>query len=328
MNEEAFVKNRTERWNRLIQLTLKVEGQTRNLSEPEFEEFIQLYRSTCADLALARTQSENLELSRYLDSICGRAYSMLYRRPGIRLGNAIQRALIDTAQTFRRRFAFFLASLGVFLIAVFYNILVLSTRPDLHDLIVDPHSPMYGENLEQWKKGRFNPRTLDESGLITAGYASHNPRVALYTATLSASTFGVGTCQLIWLNGEVMGVYCYEMSKVGKLSYFLTSVAPHGASELTGAIVSGSAGFVMAWAVISPGRRTRGQALKAAGVDAFRLTVLSMVMMFIAAPFEGYLSFNPNIPVAIKLAVFGIMATFWILYFYGYGRNVELEEAV
>lgn len=326
MNEEAFVRNRTERWNRLQALTVKVEGQAKNLSEPEFEEFIQLYRSTCADLAQARTQSENLELSRYLDSICGRAYSMLYRRPGVRLGHAIQRALFETAQTFRRRFAFFLASLGVFVAAMIFNVAVLSTRPDLHDLIVDPQNPMYGENLKQWKKGRFDPRSADESGMATAFYASHNPRVALYTAALSASTFGIGTCQLIWLNGEVMGVYCYEMASVGKLSYFLTSVAPHGASEMTGAIVSGSAGLVMAWAVISPGRRTRGQALKVAGADAFRLTILSMVMMFIAAPFEGYLSFNPNIPAAIKLIVFGIMALLWILYFYGYGRNEEIDE--
>jgi uncharacterized membrane protein SpoIIM required for sporulation len=297
------------------------------LSEPEFEEFVQLYRSTCADLALARTQSENLELSRFLDSICGRAYCLLYRRPGVRLGAAIQRALIETAQTFRRRFVFFLASLAVFLIALFYNVIVLSARPDLHDLIVDPRNPMFGENLERWKRGKFDPRTADESGMATAFYASHNPRVALTTAALSASTFGIGTCQLIWLNGEVMGIYCYEMSKVGKLDYFLTSVSPHGASEMTGAIVSGSAGFVMAWALISPGRRTRGQALKAAGADAFRLTMLSMVMMFIAAPFEGYFSFNPQIPAPFKIAVFCIMATFWTLYFYGYGRNEELEPA-
>ncbi len=114
---------------------------------------------------------------------------------------------------------------------------------------------------------------------------------------------------------------------VGKLDYFLISVAPHGASEMTGAIISGGAGFVMAWALIAPGRRTRGQALKAAGTDAFRLMMLSIVMMFIAAPFEGYFSFNPNIPVFGKIAVAVIMSTFWGLYFFGYGRNYEPPSA-
>jgi hypothetical protein len=51
------------------------------------------------------------------------------------------------------------------------------------------------------------------------------------------------------------------------------------------------------------------------------MMIVGLVMIFAAAPIEGYFSFNPAIPQSWKV-VFGIVATAgWLAYFIGYGKG-------
>jgi uncharacterized membrane protein SpoIIM required for sporulation len=111
------------------------------------------------------------------------------------------------------------------------------------------------------------------------------------------------------------------MAAVGKTWFLWSSILPHGVPELTGIFVSGGAGLVLGWALIHPGRKKRGAALKEAGKDAIVLLLTAYILMFIAAPIEGYFSFNPAVPQEIKFILAIVTAGLWAAFWIGYGRT-------
>jgi uncharacterized membrane protein SpoIIM required for sporulation len=152
-------------------------------------------------------------------------------------------------------------------------------------------------------------------------YASHNPQTAVISGSIAASTFGLGTVALLVENGKVIGSLAYEMNTVGKLPYLLVHIFPHGVPELSGLVISGAAGLVMGWALIAPGRRKRGEALMEAGKDAIVLLTTSVFLMFIAAPIEGFFSFNPDVSDATKLTVILLEIVAWAAFWIGFGKG-------
>jgi uncharacterized membrane protein SpoIIM required for sporulation len=103
------------------------------------------------------------------------------------------------------------------------------------------------------------------------------------------------------------------------------SIAPHGITEMSGLVISGAAGLVMGYALINPGRRRRGDALKAAGKDALVLLTTATLMMFMAAPIEGFFSFNPNVPVVAKVIFATGSAIAWGLFWVFLGKKSEAQ---
>ncbi|HRF60430.1 MAG TPA: stage II sporulation protein M [Fimbriimonadaceae bacterium] len=322
MHEAEFVQQREPDWRRLSVLCDKADVSPARLERAELTEFVRLYRRASADLAWARSLSANTELAAFLNGLVGRAYGILYRRPRIRLLPALQSILATGAQVVRRRAWFIFASLAIFLFGIFSTAFIFATRPDLTHYFIQPGDP----NLEHWKKGEFEERDVSTAFAATGMYSTNNPTVALRIGTFSAATFGFGTFYFMYANGALLGAYGYELAQVGHLDFLLVNVAPHGASELTGAIIAGASGLVLGWAMIAPGRRSRSDALRVAGKDAFVLLVMSVAMMFIAAPVEGFFSFNPTVPAAVKVAFAALMLTAWLLYWIGYAREPQTPE--
>lgn len=323
MNEVAFVQDREPAWQRLTALCDKADSGPSRLRGAEFVEMIRLYRQVSGDLAKVRSQSGNWELIAFLNALVGRAYGIIYRRPRRPINQVVKEAFVVGARTMRRRAAFVLASAAILFLGAGFAATVMVTRPDLTRYYVDPEDP----NLVGWKSGKHQERDLGDAIAATGFYTSNNPRVAMIAGAIAASTFGVGTVVIMWQNGAVLGAYSVELAKAGQLGHFLSSIAPHGATELTGVVVAGGAGFILGWALIAPGRRSRGEALRVAGKDAFVLLTMSMIMMLLAAPVEGFFSFNPLVPPPIKVVFALVVFAAWLLYWGGYARDPALEAA-
>jgi uncharacterized membrane protein SpoIIM required for sporulation len=317
MNESAFVERREPGWKRLVWLSDRADSGLGGLTPAEFREFVTLYRQASSDLAIVQTRSSNRELETFLNETVARAYSILYRSKRISFGEACRTILATVAQTGRRCGRFVGASALMFFGSILFSYFVLSAVPSSRSVFIPEGME---ENTKAWKEG-LPARSGEQSMMATGMYASNNPMAAIMTSSVAAASFGIGTVYVLYENGTMVGALAHEMAGVGKLPFLIVSLLPHGVTELSGLVFSGAAGFCLAWAVIAPGRYSRAESLRRAGKDAIVLLGTSVVMMFMAAPVEGFFSFNPNIPVALKVAFAGTMAMAWAAFWLGYGRT-------
>ncbi|HEY0865847.1 MAG TPA: stage II sporulation protein M [Fimbriimonas sp.] len=325
MNEQTFVDRRQTDWVRLTQLCDLADRSPTKLSPDEMREFVRLYRRVSTDLAVARTRTTSLPLVEYLNDIAGRSYAILYRSERKPLRPALRSSIALAAQTVRKLRAFVLASAVLFFGSGLLAYGLMSAVPDTRDFFVPPGAE---ELFRHWKSGEFKPRGSAEDIMMAGFYASNNPRAAIVTAALGAGTFGIGSLWMLVQNGNMLGALAKEVQSVGNLDFLLSSIAPHGVPELSGIVIAGAAGLLFGWALINPGRRTRGDALRAVGRDGMVLILTSVVLMFIAAPIEAFFSFNPVVPGWLKTSVALLEIGAWAFFWVGYARSPEEATAV
>jgi uncharacterized membrane protein SpoIIM required for sporulation len=298
MNEEAWIGRRAGGWARLRPLVERASAGLHRLKGDEVLEFVRLYRAASTDLAHARSHSSSRETSIFLNALVSQAHAVLYRRPARRLREAVSSGVREGCSAVRRHAWATWLGLAVFFAGGLASYVVLSLRPDLREVVI---APGMRENFDAWKTGKFDARTAGESVAMTSFYATNNPRAGIALNALAVATFGLGTAYIEWQNGMLVGALAEEMHGVGKLGFLLSSLFPHGVSEIGGFCVTGAGGFVLGWAALAPGRRRRWVAIADAGQDSFRLLAAGLVMIFLAAPIEGFVSFNPAVPQWFKV---------------------------
>ncbi len=318
MNEVLFVERREPDWKRLHLLSAKADASPVNLTPDELEEFVKIYKRVSADLAKVRTQSANTELIEFLNDLCAKAYGVLYRAPKANAFQAIGKGIRMSAQTVRRQWPCVAAAAGLLLISAVFAYICLERVPETKDHFVPGQMQ---DAFRSWRDGAMPDRGLGESLGQTGFYMGNNPRVAIMSGAIAASTFGVGSAYMVYMNGAILGALVHEVAPVGRVGYLFAQIMPHGVTELSGMILSGAAGFVMGVALLRPGRRSRGDALRKAGKDALTLLLTSVALMFIAAPIEGFFSFNPNVPMWAKVAFAALSAVAWAVFWIGFGKE-------
>lgn len=319
MNEQAFVERREADWRRLQYLCDKGDATVRSLSGEELREFVRLYRRANTDLALVRTRSTNQAMVDYLNDLVARAYAVLYRAPRAPFWRTISETLALAAQTVRRRKWFVFFSIGLFFLTAIFSFSILNMVPETREVLI----PANDANFEAWKSGTFQERTGSQSMEWSGMYASHNPRVAIITGAVGAGSFGFLSLWFNYQTGMQLGALAHEVHSVGNLDFLLSSIIPHGVPEISGLWIACASGLLLGWALINPGRRSRAESLKLVGKDAIVLLATSVVLMFIAAPIEGFFSFNPRVPGGLKVVVAAIEAVAWISFWGYFGRETE-----
>lgn len=322
-NEKDWVEKRLAEWQRLEVLT-RQSNSSRRLKGAELVEMMGLYRKASADLATVRGTSANPELTHWLNGVVARAYSQLYQTPRLGFWTVMRRSLWRGADTVRRRKRSIYLATTLFFFFCFAAIFMTSIFPQTREVMVPP---MAESSFDAWKSGSHEARSGGESIMASVFYGSHNPRVAIVYNALSVATCGIFGIAALWMNGALFGILAKEVAEHGHLGFLLSSVAPHGVSELGGIFISVGAGFLLAGAVIRPGRLSRFEAIKRAGQDAAVLMILSLAMIFIAAPIEGFFSFNPAVPQWVKVVFAVLHFAAWGAYFSGYGRSGPPEGA-
>src|SRR5438309_1505206 len=138
MNEVAFKAKRESDWQRLTHLCDAAEVSPSKLKGEEFHEFIRLYRRVSADLAAARTYSNNIQLISFLNDVTARAYGILYRSPRRSLFRSLVDAIELSAQTVRRCKWFAFASFLIFICSGLFSFLVQDWQPQTRSVFIPP----------------------------------------------------------------------------------------------------------------------------------------------------------------------------------------------
>ena len=178
-------------------------------------------------------------------------------------------------------------------------------------------------SVAQRETADFRLDTAEKAATSSAIF-TNNIRVAFMAFALGI-VGGIGALFLLGYQGVVLGATFGVTISVGNAGPLFEFVFPHGVLELSCIIVAGAAGMRMGWAIVAPGYRTRGEALREEAAGAVEMVIGTAMVLFGCGIVEGALSTSGiGIPAAVTVGLL-LGGGFWTLVFWR-GRPVGAAD--
>ena len=312
----AMAREQREEWARYVELVKKAGRRgLPSLAEDEVRAFGQLYRGMTADLARARTYGASPGLLGTVQRWAGAGHNLLYRASGraaVSLGHWVAVEFPRAVRRFHRQVL--LAALLLF-------------GPMLATAVAVQDRPILGRTLAgQGMMNRMegtdaadpDVRYIDvvagsDMPSFSAGLMTNNIQVTL-VAFAGGILAGLGTLFVLINNGVAIGAVLGVYAGGGILPVILAFVFPHGFVELGAICIAGGAGLGLGSSLLTPGRRTRADALRERGRAFLTLLAGAVLMLVVAALIEGF--YSPSaLPDEAKFVFGGATAVLMVLYF-------------
>ncbi len=314
--------SRRGQWQELDRLCVVLEDRRRQrMDGPTVARFASLYRSACADLALADAYRLPPNTVQYLHRLVGRAHNQLYRSRTFDFAAWGEMLLVEVPQRIFRDGCVqgaFLLFWGVFLISAF-----LAFSENLW--------PGYAEQV--LGDAQINTLESNFSEPIAGRAASYNPFMAAFyiyhNTGIGLKCFAGGLLVLPGLlvtafNSAVLGASFGYMARPDVPSgvNFFHFVTAHGPFELTAIVLSAGAGLRLGLAWLRTNGMTRVDSLRKTALEAMPIMGTAMILFFLAALIEAFLSPSAA-PYEVKAAVAVISSGLLMFYLVvlGYPRE-------
>ncbi|MCH2125763.1 MAG: stage II sporulation protein M [Pirellulaceae bacterium] len=304
MKVAELLERRREHWQELERLCALVAAKRKKSLLPEqISRFATLYRAACADLALADSYQLPPNTVQYLHRLVGRAHNQLYRSQQFNVRAWAEILLMEVPQKiFRDRCVQLMFCLfwGGFLLSA---CLAYSTS----------FWPQYATNMltdqgiesmtEMFKNPISRGPGQSSANFAAAGfYIQHNTTIGL-----KCFGGGLGVIPGIFItlyNAAHLGASFGYMARpdVAQGENFFHFVTAHGPFELTAIVLSAGAGLRLGMSWISTQRLTRVESLKKTAREAMPIMGAAMIMFFLAALIEGFISPSP-LPYIVKATI-------------------------
>lgn len=272
---------------------------SRRVTEEEIARFTQLYRSACADLALAESYKLPPGIIRYLNNLVGRAHNQLYCDQAVGW-SSLPRLLFEELP--RRIFsdgAFWAGMLlfwGPFLACAF-----LAYHYHDEGFAERIVSSSQLQQMEDMYSDSFGDRSFEDRTFMASFYITHNGGIGLQCFV--AGAFFMVTGILITLfNSIYLGTIFGHMATTEMSGNFYEFVVAHGPFELTAIAMAAGAGLRIGFALISTKGYDRFDSMKRAARHSFPIIMFAIFLFGCAACIEGFISPSPLEP----LRLFGI----------------------
>jgi uncharacterized membrane protein SpoIIM required for sporulation len=309
MTIDTFVLRRQQGWQELERCIATARGGAlRDVSAKDLERFGILYRRSVSDLAIARRDFPDEDITEYLNGLCARAHPLLYRGSPLRLGSLPSFYATGLPRDFRAAKIYVVASLVLSLVGVLAGWLAVALRPDLAATLI-PHSL-----FDQMARGEVPTGGLDNAGFTAGFIIQNNIRVALLCFA-GGALLGLPTVYVLLLNGWTLGTLAAAVHRDGFDVPFWSFIVPHGVIELSVIIFAGATGLMLGDAVLRPGLLSRADSLSRVSGRAVGLAVGAASLLVIAGIIEGYIS-PSGLPEAAKYFIGGASAILlysWLL---------------
>ncbi len=323
LKSAAFRAEREASWRELEALLQRVQARgVGSLRATELARLPLLYRAALSSLSVARAISLDRNVVVYLESLCARAYLVVY---GVR--RTLREALADF---FLRRFPRLVRAHWVHLLLSYA--MLLGGIWVGHVLVMSDPDRFYSF-VPGWLAGGRGPASSTEflRGVLYAeGDASemlkqfsmdlfsHNSWVGLLSFAAGFAG-GVPTALVLFSNGLGLGAFAALYASRDLSVEFWAWLLPHGVTELSAIAICGAAGLALGLAVVFPGRELRKAGLARRGREAAALVLGAIVMFFVAGLVEGIFRQLVH-SVQIRYAVAGGSALLLAAYFLLAGR--------
>jgi uncharacterized membrane protein SpoIIM required for sporulation len=331
MEVESFIHDRQPHWSRLDRLLEEAESSPeRELGPARLMELLRLYRRACSDLNEARSYTANPGLLGRLNDLTGRGYRFVYRRHTAEgVGPALRRLLErEVPRAFRRRRREVLAAAAVLTLGALVGLVaVLVDRQNGERLVPAmfyTESPR--DRVTRIEKGEERIDDVEKALNFGVSLYTHNIQVSFLAFALGALTI-LGGAWLLFYNGVILGAVAGMYALDGVTGFFVAWVGPHGALEIPAIVFGGAAGLMTGQALLVPGDRSRGSALREVFPDAWRMMAGAALILVLAGLVEGSFSqfSSKTFPTAVKIAVAVVL--FSALFSYLFLRREPGEDA-
>jgi uncharacterized membrane protein SpoIIM required for sporulation len=319
LKSHRFRAEREAQWQRLEGFLSRLErGAGRKLSDDEVIEIPVLYRAALSSLSVARAISLDKSLIDYLESLCARAYFIVYGTR-TRLTERLARFFsYDWPNAVRSLWRETLVSACFMLLgALVAYALTLHSVEWFYAFIPQDVAQERGPDASAHDLHEILFKSHGSGGLtvFSTFLFTHNAQIAIFAFALGFACC-LPTAFLMIYNGLMLGAFFALHQRQGLAVDFGGWALIHGVTELFAVTLAGAAGFRIGWALAFPGNASRIEALASAGRQAAIVMGGVVVMLAIAGLLEGFgrqlITSTPW-----RYGIAGATAVIWAAYFYG-----------
>ncbi|WP_058557706.1 stage II sporulation protein M [Thiohalocapsa sp. ML1] len=305
MRQQAFEQAHGAAWQQLGDLLDALEGTRRPPDTVRAERLPRLLRRVSGHYALAGARGYSPGLVARLHALVRRGYRQLHQPRPRWPALLVRFALAGLPRAVRRHAGlFWLAALLFFGPMVAMGVACANDPTLIHSLLdsaqVAEYEAMYDPTNA--KLGRAPARAADDDVMMFGFYVRNNIGIALRTFAWGLLA-GIGSVFVLGMNGLIIGGIAGHLTQLGHGTPFWSFVSGHSSLELTAIPIAGAAGLLLAKALLAPGPRTRGAALRANAGEAVPLVVGAMLLLVLAAVVEAFWSSNAGVAPEVKYAV-------------------------
>lgn len=284
-------------------------------------EFPARYRRLCQQLALSERRGYSSLLIERLRELVHRGHQVLYRPPPARWQSILSFFIADFPRLVRAQWRAMSVASVLFFVPLVAIIVLLQWRPELAYSMFDAtqlagFESMYDPSDSDKRLGRESGGDLQMFGY----YIMNNVSIGFRTFA-SGLLFAVGSIFVLVFNGLMIGGVAGHLTAIGYGEPFWRFVVGHSAPELLAIVISGGAGLQIGFALIAPGRRSRGRALVESGIIGAKLVLGVFAMLVFAAFVEAFWSSIGWMPNSIKFTVGGLLWVSILLWLARGGRG-------
>lgn len=314
MDIDRYIQRNEPTWQRLGQLSRAAGRNVERIGDDEVTELVALYQRVSAQLSHARTTYADPDLNARLSRLLGEARLVIYRQPG----NPWRTVATFVTRTFpaavwhSRRFVAVAAV--CFLVPALFVGVWLANSPAALDASVPP------DVQELLAQRDFAQYYRSDAAQNFAGQVTINNIFVAFLAFAMGVVPVLGPVFVLANNGLNVGVAAAVMVRAGEGPQFWGLILPHGLLEVASILIAAGAGLQISWAVIAPGDRSRGAALRDAGLRSV-VIVIGLAGSFAVAGFiEGFVT-PSDLPTALRVGVGAAVLSGFVVYVVALGSR-------
>ncbi|MBR8839867.1 MAG: stage II sporulation protein M [Stigonema ocellatum SAG 48.90 = DSM 106950] len=300
MNIQRWIARRESNWQRLDVLLRQVEKKgLKSLRAAEIRELASLYRSVTADLARARTQQVGNTLIQNLQFLTTRAYTQIYQGSRRQEWQAVVEFYCwGFPKLVQQTWTYIAAATALFLVGALIAWWYAWQDPTFMSLIIPERIiKIVRDDHKLWMGSIVGVEPLASTSIMI------NNLSVSFGAVAGGIIAGTYTAYMMVLNGLLIGAIGTLVAQNNLAYPFWAFVFPHGSLELPAIFFAGGSGFLLARALLFPGKYRRLDALKFYGSLGVQLVFGIVPMLILAGMMEGFFSPNPGFPESLKYLV-------------------------
>lgn len=299
-----FIDDRRSKWSALERLLDKAERDgLKNLCLDDARALSRLYRSSSSDLLWVRAHGGAADVSGYLNDLVGRAYALTYPGKRPRLADVGRFLTLGFPEVMAREWRMFVAAFLLFWGGFGFGWVGMMADPEAGPYLVPEQHLKLDPQRREEDEAKNSGAGAGDQAVFTTFLFTHNIKVSFFAFALGL-TAGVGTAILLFLNGVMLGSLAWVYASKGMAGWFWAWILPHGIPEISAIVIAGSAGFVLARALVAPRGLPRAAALKTEGKTALELLLGTLALFVLAGFIEGTISqiHPPRLSVGFKVS--------------------------